>query len=134
MRIILKWVITEIGRDGWTESVWRSVEFMLVLQWQFGLHKMRWVSGLAQETVALKNVAPWGHFGWMLCTLVGGGGAVCYALCCCCCSDTDRKCAALQLQVCAVHEQFNKSRSLVPQTKLVGRRQSRCSVTLLSST
>jgi hypothetical protein len=31
MRIILKWVMKQAGM-AWTESVWRSVEFLLVLQ------------------------------------------------------------------------------------------------------
>jgi hypothetical protein len=44
-------------------------------------------------------------------------------------AQTDRKCVDLKPQVCVVHEQFNKSLSLVSQTKLVCRRQSRYSVT-----
>jgi len=36
---------------------------------------MRRVSGPAQETVALKNAAPWGHFGGLNVVHLSGGGS-----------------------------------------------------------
>ena len=122
----------------WTETVWGIVEFRVhvycsenwgcincgeILEWP---KKRRPLRRLPLHGVAFGrlNVV---H----LCTL---GGGVCVHVHCAAAAQTDRKCVALLLQVCAVHEQFNKSRSLVSQTRLVGRRQSRYSVTLLSST